>query len=85
MDDEKYRFNVLKYWVIKESAIKWQRGNISKDLLHWQVKDNFQIAFHNLLKFNLKAYFYEFELWSIGLTYEASLKEKIKKIIIKVL
>lgn len=84
MDDEKYRFNVLKYWVIKESAIKWQRGNISNDLLYWQVKDNFQLATNDLLNLNLKAYFYEFELWSIGLTYKKSIKEKIKKIITKV-
>ena len=28
---------VLKYWLIKEAAIKWQRGSLAQDLSHWVV------------------------------------------------
>ena len=84
MDDDLYNYNVLKYWVLKESAIKWQKGTISKDLSHWEVKNNFHSVCHNYLKYKLRAFDSQFELWAIGLAYEQSMNGKIKTIISKV-
>ncbi len=84
MDDDLYNYNVLKYWVLKESAIKWQKGTISKDLSHWEVKNNFHSVCHNYLKYKLRAFYSQFELWAIGLAYEQSMNGKIKTIISKV-
>ena len=85
MDNDLYHYNALKFWVLKESAIKWQKGTISKDLSHWEVKNNFKMVYHNDLKINLFAFYSQFEFWSIGLAYEQSMHGNINKIISKVL
>ena len=85
IDDDLYHYNVLKFWVLKESAIKWQKGTNLKDLPNWEVKNNFQLLYHNNLKFKLFAFYSQFELWSIGLAYEQSMNRNFNKIITKVL
>ena len=45
---------VLKYWVIKESAFKWQKDNKASDFLNWEwnKEDKFAINKKNGLKVN---------------------------------
>ncbi len=31
-----YNANTLKFWVAKESAIKWSKGSLYKDISHWE-------------------------------------------------
>ena len=84
MRDEHYRYNTLKFWVIKEAAIKWQRGNISNDLSKWEVKNNFKLALHNSLEIELKTNLCELECWLIGIAYknhEIKKKEIVSKIL----
>jgi len=78
LGDDVYRYNVLKFWVLKEAAIKWQRGNIANDLSNWEVKSNFRSSFHNSLKIKLETSFLEFDEWLIGIAYKNP-KQKIKK------
>ena len=35
---------LLKIWVIKESLIKWQNGNLIKGLKNWYIDDQFEFA-----------------------------------------
>jgi len=37
LEDELLRREVLDRWLIKEAAIKWQRGRLASDLRFWQV------------------------------------------------
>ncbi len=49
LNDEEFRSAVLEQWVIKEAAIKWQRGNIANDLSEWIFSNNSHIATHKSL------------------------------------
>ena len=33
----KLNLEVLKYWVLKEACIKWQEGNLSKDIMQCEI------------------------------------------------
>lgn len=35
LNREQLRQAVLEHWLCKESAIKWQRGSLARDLAHW--------------------------------------------------
>lgn len=76
-EDELFFYNFLKFWVLKEAAIKWQKGTIIKDLLYWRITNEFQEAIHDLEKSKLEAYLYDFKFWLIGLTYKKYGKQKI--------
>ena len=58
---------LLKIWVIKESLIKLQNGNLFKDLKNWHLDDNFKFAIYKNqdLKVNIKNI--SFKTWEIGL------------------
>ena len=38
--------SLLALWVLKESAIKWDKGTLFSDIKNWEIKDNFKIAFN---------------------------------------
>lgn len=56
----------IKTWVLKESAIKWQRGNIAKDISKWEISNNLKYANHNNLNLNLNTLQFKFKDWSLG-------------------
>ncbi|MFL0751906.1 MAG: 4'-phosphopantetheinyl transferase superfamily protein [Prochlorococcus sp.] len=43
------RAAVLEQWLIKEAAIKWQRGSLAKDLIHWRCSADSAFAVHDVL------------------------------------
>ena len=45
---------LLSFWIIKEAAIKWQEGSISRDLSSWLIKENKNEAYHKKLPYYLK-------------------------------
>ena len=55
------RAEVLKQWVIKEAAIKWQKGSLTRDLSQWIFSTEKEIALHQSLglKINLNFLHYE--------------------------
>ena len=54
LEGDNLRKTVLKKWVGKEAAIKWQRGSISSDLSHWSINESSQTAFHDSKKLLVK-------------------------------
>ncbi len=46
LKDEALRIAVLEQWLIKEAAIKWQRGKLSKEVSQWIFLKDRQIAYH---------------------------------------
>jgi phosphopantetheinyl transferase len=47
---------VLKRWVIKEAAVKWQRGKIANNINQWIWKNKSSFAYHKKLGHKVKVY-----------------------------
>ena len=54
---------VLKRWVVKEAAIKWQSGKISTNLSEWIWKNNSSSAYHKKLGYQVKVYNENYKKW----------------------
>ncbi|WP_320664853.1 4'-phosphopantetheinyl transferase superfamily protein [Prochlorococcus sp. MIT 1223] len=46
LDYDSVRRKVLKYFVTKEAAIKWQRGSITRDITQWECDLGRQLTYH---------------------------------------
>ena len=57
----------IKTWVLKESAIKWQYGNIAKDISKWEISNDLKFAINSNLNLNLNTLQFKFKDWRIGL------------------
>jgi len=62
---------VLRRWVVKEAAIKWQNGKISNNLSQWVSEHNSSFAYHKKLGYKVKVYKKNYEKW----TYAIALNE----------
>ena len=62
----------LKYWILKEAAIKWQKGSISRDLSNWLVKEKQNNIYHKKLGVLLNTEFKNYSLWSLGLVHKSN-------------
>ena len=47
---------VLKRWVVKEAAIKWQRGKIANNINQWIWKNKSSFAYHQKLGHKVKVF-----------------------------
>ena len=54
---------VLKRWVVKEAAIKWQSGKIANNLSQWMWKNNSSFAFNQKLGYKVKVYKQNYDEW----------------------
>ena len=54
---------VLKRWVVKEAAIKWQSGKISTNLREWIWENNSSSAYHKKLGYQVKVYNENYKKW----------------------
>ncbi len=60
---------VLKYWVIKESAFKWQTNNESNDFINWEWNRLGNFAINKKKGFKVNTYIETLNLLYIGLAY----------------
>ena len=70
-DIDKYSFQkeVLKYWIIKEAAYKWQSLKKKADFFQWEwIKDS-NIAINKNKDLEVRTYLVEFEKYFIGIAY----------------
>lgn len=70
-DIDKYFFQkeVLKYWIIKEAAYKWQSLKKKADFFHWEwIKDS-NIAINKNKDLEVRTYLVQFEKYFIGIAY----------------
>ncbi|KGG32602.1 MULTISPECIES: 4'-phosphopantetheinyl transferase family protein [Prochlorococcus] len=67
LNNEDFRKKVLEQWVIKEAAIKWQRGTLSKDLKNWHIKNKSNVAIHQTLNHEVKIQTTIYRSWIIAI------------------
>ena len=70
---------VLRRWVIKEAAIKWQRGKISNNLRQWIWENNSSFAYHKKLDYKVKVYNKIYKKWTyaIAIDRDSAINEPI--------
>lgn len=58
---------VLKRWVVKEAAVKWQRGKIGENINKWIWKNNSSFAHHKELGYRVKVYEQNHDQWTYAI------------------
>ena len=58
---------VLRRWVVKEAAIKWQSGKISNNLSQWIWENNSSFAYHKKLGYKVKVYKQNYKKWTYAI------------------
>ena len=66
LTDKELNSEVLKLWVRKEAAIKWQRGSIFNDLSKWNFKLDSNKLENKEYGYIIKSFFINFEDWYIS-------------------
>ena len=66
------RKKALKFWIIKEAAIKWQEGTISKDLTYWLIREKQNKIYHQKLDILLNIEYKKYSLWSLGIAHNSN-------------
>lgn len=64
---EQLRSATLKLWVVKEAAIKWQQGKLSKNLREWNWELTSSYAMHNSLEYKVKMIQIDLDSWIIAI------------------
>ena len=62
--------SVLSRWVIKEAAIKWQRGSLYKDLVKWESSIDYKWALHTSKNLKVSIHLINYKSWLIGIAYD---------------
>ena len=65
---------VLKRWVVKEAAIKWQNGKISNDLSQWILDKKSSFAYHKKLGYQVKVYQQSYNQWTYAIALDRDSK-----------
>ena len=71
LSDEKLRLSVLNLWVLKEAAIKWQKGSIVNDLSSWKIDKFYRSAYHKSLNISLNTFHIFKESWIVGVAHDS--------------
>ena len=64
-------------WVKKESAIKWQNGNLLKDISQWECLPKNKKSFHLKTGKEINLYFTNFINWNISVASEYKLNNDL--------
>lgn len=72
LDKTFQREKTLKYWILKEAAIKWQEGSIAKDLSNWLIKEKQNEIYHKRFDILLKTEFKSHNIWLLGLAHKSN-------------
>ena len=63
---------VLEQWLSKEAAIKWQRGSLAADLIHWRCGVDSAFAVHELLGHQVDVHRIHHNIWSMAVVSDLS-------------
>ena len=58
---------VIRRWVIKEAAIKWQTGKIAKNINQWIWENESRFAYHKELGHKVKVYEQTYDQWTFAI------------------
>ncbi len=67
LKEDNINSEVLKLWVRKEAAIKWQKGSIFNDLSKWTYKLDTNTIENKSAGYSLNSCFMKFEDWYISI------------------
>ena len=70
---DQLRYSVLKFWVLKEASIKWQKGSIGIDIKNWIIQNNFKNAYNKKLRLKISTNYFEYKNWLLGVAYNEDL------------
>ena len=70
LNQEELRLAVLEKWVIKEAAIKWQRGSLSMDIGKWELSKKSNVAIHNTLGYKIGVHGCYYNAWYIAIAFD---------------
>ncbi len=73
LSEEKLRLSVLNLWVLKEAAIKWQKGTIVNDLSLWKIDKFYKSAYHKSLNISLNTFHILKESWILGVAHDSEI------------
>ena len=76
LNNEDLNSEVLKLWVRKEAAIKWQKGSIFKDLSKWILKPENSKIENKIDGYMLNSLFIEFENLYISIAGDINTKKE---------
>ncbi len=68
LNKENMRLNVLEHWVVKEAAIKWQRGKLIQGLIDWSWDKKNNIAINRRLNYKLNINQLKYKEWHIAIS-----------------
>ncbi len=71
LSGEKLRTSVLKQWVAKEAAIKWQQGSLSMDLEQWYFNESSNLAIHQTLGYTIGINSFHYHSWHIAIAFNS--------------
>ena len=63
---------VLKRWVIKEAAIKWQSGKIATNINQWIWENKSSFAYHKKLGHKVKVYEQNYDQWTYAIALDVN-------------
>tara|TARA_B100000161_G_C33532641_1_gene406858 strand:+ start:250 stop:864 length:615 start_codon:yes stop_codon:yes gene_type:complete len=75
-----YNANTLKFWVAKESAIKWARGSLYKDISNWECNADSNIILNQ--KDNVEINFSTFQLQNWFLSVASKKKQYSTELVV---
>tara|TARA_B100000700_G_scaffold183959_1_gene202863 strand:+ start:119 stop:778 length:660 start_codon:yes stop_codon:yes gene_type:complete len=75
-DKNNLRKNVLSRWVLKEAAIKWQRGHLFQDLVEWESSKDYDWAKHRSLNYKVNTQLINYKSWIIAVAYDKKIHSK---------
>ena len=67
---EMTKTNVLSEWNAIEAAIKWDQGQLSKDLKEWEFIKNKEMILHKSKKIKLNLKQFDFYEWTISIAFQ---------------
>tara|TARA_B100000886_G_scaffold339046_1_gene303382 strand:- start:1413 stop:1733 length:321 start_codon:yes stop_codon:yes gene_type:complete len=62
---------VLKYWIIKESAFKWQPIKKLSDFFQWEWIKKLGLAVNKKRDLKVKTYFHSYQNYYFGIAYNS--------------
>ena len=66
-----FQQEVLRYWIIKESAYKWQSKKEPSDFFHWESIKNLEIAVNSKKQLKVKTYIRSYGNSYLGIAYNS--------------
>ncbi len=73
LTESKMQEQVLKRWVIKEAAIKWQGGKISTNIDQWSWENNSSFAYNRKLNFQVRVFNQNHKKWTYAIAIDDNL------------